>query len=114
MPSLISFRDSVPPNPSCDQGGDEHFFDAIADAFSPDLLGGHNAGFLRPDAHLVVVLLNADGEDDSFEGSGINSADQLVAQLQALKSDPSLVRAFFSRVLERLSVPPTPASSSCC
>jgi hypothetical protein len=26
--------------------GDEHFFDSITDAFSPDLLSGHNSGFI--------------------------------------------------------------------
>jgi hypothetical protein len=71
--------------------GDEHFFDAIADAFSPELLSTHNAGFLRPDAYLAVVMVNWDPlEDDGFGWDNETTLGEATAIVHSLKIDPSL------------------------
>jgi hypothetical protein len=75
--------------------GDEHFFDSIADAFSPALLSGHNSGFIRPEAYLAIVVVNGDAEDDA-NGAGapgpyLTSLAEVTALVQGLKPDPSMV-----------------------
>ncbi len=78
--------------------GDEHFFDSIADALSPGLLGGHNAGFIRDGAYLAIILVNGDAEDDAngdafggTVGPYLTSLAQVTAVVQGLKPDADMV-----------------------
>ncbi len=66
LSGLFSFFDIPPQVGACEQViEDEHFFDALAAIFSPALLNGHNAGFMRSGADLAIVVVNHDTEDDS-------------------------------------------------
>ncbi len=67
--------------------GDEQFFQAIADAFDPALLAGHNSGFLRDDGYLAIVVINGDGEDDRSNITTQTAIDQV----RGLKPDPGMV-----------------------
>ena len=67
--------------------GDEQFFEAIRETFDPSLLAGHNAGFLRDDAYLAIVVINGDGEDDR----STLTTQATVDLVRGLKSDPGLV-----------------------
>jgi hypothetical protein len=78
------------PQGICDRiNGDEHFFDTIADAFSAEQLEGHNAGFLRDNADLAIVVINGDAEDDGFGLGGggpyLTSLKQVTALLSKVK-----------------------------
>jgi hypothetical protein len=93
---LFGFFDVAPQLGLCEGlNGDEHFFDSIAAAFSPALLGGHNSGFIRAGAYLAVVLVNGDAEDDAYgAGAGgpyLTSLSQVTALVQGLKPDPTMV-----------------------
>ncbi len=67
--------------------GDEQMLDAIYIALQPNLLAGHNNGFLRDDARLEIVVVNWDPEDDS----GFLLPDQYINFLNSLKAVPSMV-----------------------
>lgn len=73
-------------NVGTEDQGDESGLAAMQLALSEPLLSGENAGFYRPEAHLVVVFLS-----DEPEQSGVPSADY-ISFLQALKPDPSLIQ----------------------
>jgi len=95
---LFNLFDIPPQLGFCEKlNGDEHFFDSIADAFSPELLAGHNSGFLRPGAYLAIVVVNGDSEDDGA-GNGVDagnpyvtSLEQVTTLVESLKADPSMV-----------------------
>ena len=44
---------------------DDQFFETVTEALQPDLLVGHNAGFLRENSVLAVVALGDDDNDES-------------------------------------------------
>jgi hypothetical protein len=98
--TLVNLFDAfdVPPQLGLCEGlnGDEHFFDSIADAFSPDLLSGHNSGFIRDGAYLAIVLVNGDAEDDAngggrLKGPYLTSLSEVLTLVQSLKTDPNMV-----------------------
>ncbi len=93
---LFSLFDVAPQLGFCEAlNGDEHFFDSIADALSPALLSGHNAGFIRDGAYLALILVNGDAEDDANDGGMgghyLTSLAQVTTLLQGLKPDPTMV-----------------------
>ena len=96
LAELFDLFDVPPQLAYCeDINGDEHFFDTIADAFSPTLLSGHNAGFIRPEAYLAIVVVNGDDEDDGngkgASGPYLTNLAEVTALVQGLKPDPSMV-----------------------
>jgi hypothetical protein len=97
LSDLFGYFDIPPQLHLCaDLNGDEHFFDSVADVFAPNLLSGHNAGFLRPEAFLAIIIVNGDDEDDAYdakfgEGPYVVGLSEVEALVKALKPDPSLV-----------------------
>ncbi len=86
---------TFPSQSSCGSiNGDKHFFDAIADALSPALLNGHNAGFIRSTAHLAVIVVNGDAEDDGAglpeNGPYLTSLAKVLTDVQRAKPDPRM------------------------
>ena len=94
--NLFSLFDESPQGGFCEGlNGDEHFFDSIADAFATANLTGHNAGFIRPEADLAVVLVNGDAEDDANGGGAgggpyLTSLNQVTALVEGLKPDAGM------------------------
>ncbi len=95
--NLFNLFDQPPQANFCSAlNGDEHLFDSVADAFSTDNLAGHNAGFMRPEADLAIVVVNGDSEDDAAnesgapEGSYRTSLAQVTALVQRLKPDAGM------------------------
>jgi len=75
------------------QIGDEHLFDTIADTFSPDLLSGHNSGFIRSDAYLAILMANGDDEDDAntLSAKYLTTLPEATSIIENLKPAPSQV-----------------------
>jgi len=67
--------------------GDEQFFQALEQTFEPALLAGHNAGFVRDEAYLAIVVINGDGEDDRSN----LTTDAAIGIVQGLKPNPGMV-----------------------
>jgi hypothetical protein len=76
-----------------DQGGpeNEEMFSPMIEALKLSAPGGINAGFLRPDAHLISVIVS-DAEDSSPDMTPKQAADALIA-FKGGKSE--LVSAYF-------------------
>jgi hypothetical protein len=71
----------------CQEGAsDEHFLQGAKLALQDPALNGHNAGFLRPDAFLSLILVDGDAEDDYSPDDWQN----YLSFFQGLKADPSL------------------------
>ncbi len=96
---LFNLFDQEPGSGLCEPlNGDEHLFDAIADAFSTDNLAGHNASLLlRPEADLAIVVVNGDNEDDQgFKGDPpynplyLTSLKQVTSLVESLKPDAGM------------------------
>jgi hypothetical protein len=78
---IDAFKLAIPP----DAGGsaDERGRDAAYAALTNPLLTGHNAGFIRPDANLSIIVVS--DEDDS---SSNISKPNFISWLNAFKGDP--------------------------
>ena len=88
-----------------DGNGKEKGIEAAYHALSPTMTTGYNAGFLRPEANLLIVFVS-DEDDCSDEGALGNSdnrdcylkpemltpVEDYVARYKTLKADPSQVR----------------------
>ena len=73
-------------NVGTEDQGDESGLAAMQLALSEPVLSTENAGFYRPEAHLVIVFLS-----DEPEQSGVPSSDY-IGFLQGLKPDPTLIQ----------------------
>jgi hypothetical protein len=68
--------------------GNPQHLDAIILALSAGKLAGTNAGFLRSDAHLAVILVTDDDDGDASHGLGsVASTTDVIDHLQTLKPD---------------------------
>jgi hypothetical protein len=96
LSDLFALFDIPPQLGACARiDGPDHFFDAIAEAFSPAALAGHNAGFIRQGAFLEVVVVNGNFDDDGIShGTGgpyQTTLAQVTSLVQGLQPDPTRV-----------------------
>ncbi|TNE86864.1 MAG: hypothetical protein EP330_19840 [Deltaproteobacteria bacterium] len=70
--------------------GDEKGNLAMYAALTEPLLSGYNAGFLRPEAALAVVIISDENDDSNIDNPGI-SPSEAITFLQGIKPDPAMV-----------------------
>ena len=91
LQSLVNVPDNFCGEP------DEQLLASLFEALQPSNLAGHNGGFLRPGAHLAIIAIDGDAEDDDSP----QSLGYYFSFLENLKTDPSLLT--FSYVNQGLS-----------